>query len=112
VTVQARDQDPSTEEADLYDIEESGQDQATGRAGPRGVPGVRGVRRGRVRRRGHPAQVQELIAVAVAQTTQCPYCIAVHSENELAIAYSGCLAVQIVVHYRSVSPAQLASSSG
>ena len=28
-----------------------------------------------------PVKYKELIAVAVALTTQCPYCIAVHSDN-------------------------------
>jgi AhpD family alkylhydroperoxidase len=28
-----------------------------------------------------PAKFKELIAVAVALTTQCPYCIAIHSDN-------------------------------
>ena len=28
-----------------------------------------------------PVKYKELIAVAVALTTQCPYCIAIHSDN-------------------------------
>lgn len=28
-----------------------------------------------------PAKTKELIAVAVAMTTQCPYCIEIHSKN-------------------------------
>jgi|ERR1041385_234852 AhpD family alkylhydroperoxidase len=28
-----------------------------------------------------PVRYKELIAVAVALTTQCPYCIAIHSDN-------------------------------
>src|SRR3954451_22725920 len=28
-----------------------------------------------------PAKYKELIAVAVALTTQCPYCIAIHTDN-------------------------------
>jgi AhpD family alkylhydroperoxidase len=30
-----------------------------------------------------PVKYKELIAVAVALTTQCPYCIAIHTDNAL-----------------------------
>jgi AhpD family alkylhydroperoxidase len=39
-----------------------------------------------------PAKTKELIAVAVALTTQCPYCIEIHSKKARA---AGCTDVEI-----------------
>jgi AhpD family alkylhydroperoxidase len=40
-----------------------------------------------------PVKIKELIAVAVAMTTQCPYCIDIHSKKAKA---AGCTEPEIV----------------
>lgn len=48
---------------------------------PGGDAGVLGIRQVGRRRGRDSDEVQELIAVAVAMTTQCPYCIEIHTRN-------------------------------
>src|SRR5215831_19073796 len=46
------------------------------------VPGMGGARQdSREGRRENPKKYRELIAIAVAHTTQCVYCIEVHTKN-------------------------------
>ncbi|WP_324191649.1 carboxymuconolactone decarboxylase family protein [Nocardia cyriacigeorgica] len=57
-----------------------GHRRAAPRIGPRHPSGVRRIQPAGVRRRGTAAKTKQLIAVAVAHVTQCPYCIAGHTK--------------------------------
>lgn len=77
----------------MYELKNLGNLEALGRMAPAAMSGFKALDEAALAEGAVPRKYKELMAVAVALTTQCPYCIEVHrkaavtagaSETELA----------------------------
>ena len=65
----------------MYDMKNLGKFEKLGELAPEAFAAFRKFDALAVAPGAIPAKYKELIAVAVALTTQCPYCIAIHTNN-------------------------------